>query len=52
MSLDENEVYLARAREKFLWDQEMRERVAEENGREEGREEGIEIGEERGKEKG
>jgi predicted transposase/invertase (TIGR01784 family) len=53
MSLDENEVYQAWAREKFLWDQEVRERGAEERGREEGKIEGkiegIEIGEKRGK---
>ena len=33
MSSDENEVYLAWAREKFLWDQEVRERGAEERKR-------------------
>jgi predicted transposase/invertase (TIGR01784 family) len=60
MSLDENEVYQAWAREKFLVDQERRESAAEKKGekrgieigekkgREEGREEGIEIGEKKG----
>jgi predicted transposase/invertase (TIGR01784 family) len=52
MSSDEKEVYQAWARDKFLWDQEVRERGAEKKGREEGekkgREEGIEIGEKKG----
>jgi len=56
MSLDEKEVYEAWSREKFWWDQEVREKGAEERGRvegrEEGREEGIEIGEKKGREEG
>ena len=37
MSSDENDVYQAWARDKFLWDQEVRERGAEKKGREEGK---------------
>jgi predicted transposase/invertase (TIGR01784 family) len=44
MSLDENEVLQAWARDKFLWDQEVRETTAEERGEKRGREEGREEG--------
>ena len=48
ISQDPAERAFADAREKFLWDQEVREGRA----REEGREEGIEIGEKRGEKRG
>ncbi|MDR2855632.1 MAG: hypothetical protein LBV40_05705 [Methanomicrobiales archaeon] len=44
MSADENAIYEEKSRHKFLWDQEVRKRKAEERGREEG----IEIGEKKG----
>ena len=52
MSSDENGVYQAWAQEKFLWDQEVRERRAKKRERERGIEEGIEMGEKKGREEG
>jgi predicted transposase/invertase (TIGR01784 family) len=52
MSLDENEVYQAWAREKFLWDQEVREEKKRAEGVEEGRKKGREEGREEGRKEG
>ena len=49
MSQDPEERQRAWAREKFLWDQEVRESRAREEGKEEGREEGRLEGERKGR---